>query len=85
MSQEQEMDNSEDEDEGRPLSTAELAGMKVRHTADELQEGQGMILTLADRGILDEKGMLIDDADELEEVVAVRSHPCCRRKPSDSH
>lgn len=41
--------------------------MQVRHTADELGAGETAILTLADKGVLDE-----DDADELENVLVVR-------------
>ena len=51
----------------------ELAGMKVRHTADELNEGETMILTLADREILDERGEIDDDAEELENSLVVGS------------
>lgn len=49
-----------------------LAGLKVKHTADEMLEGETMILTLADKNILDEKGDLSDGEDELENVLAVR-------------
>ncbi len=52
----------------------------MRHEADELGEGETMILTLADRNILDEAGGLDDDApDELENALVVRA-PCrpCR-------
>ena len=66
----QEEQDSEEEDlqNGR-----ELAGMKVRHDADELNEGETMILTLADRGILDDRGDIREDAEELENVLVVRS------------
>ena len=37
----------DDEDEGMP-SAAELAGAKVKHTAEELGEGETMILTLGE-------------------------------------
>ncbi len=51
-----------------------LKGLKVKHTADELAEGETMILTLADKNILDDKGDLDDEEqDELENVLAVRS------------
>lgn len=49
----------------------------MRHTAEELGAGETAILTLADKGVLDE-----DDADELENVLAVRARaclPCCHR------
>lgn len=59
------------DEEGEPVTAAELAGLKVRHTADELMEGQVAILTLKDRGILDEHGELDDQMDELEEAAMV--------------
>ena len=40
---------------------------QVRHTADEVGAGETVILTLADKGVLDE-----EDGDELENVLAVR-------------
>ena len=59
-------------DEGQALSNAkELAGMRVRHDADELGEGETMILTLADRNILDEHGEVDADKDELENALVV--------------
>ncbi len=45
----------------------------MRHDAEELNEGETMILTLADRNILDERGDLDEDApDELENALVVR-------------
>ncbi len=45
---------------------------QVRHDASELGEGETMILTLADRGILDEAGNLVEEGDvELENVLKV--------------
>ena len=62
-----------DEDDGEKLGNAkELAGMRVRHDADELGEGETMILTLADRNILDEHGEVDEDKDELENALMVR-------------
>lgn len=75
----QDADSDEDDSEGEAAgrkSAADLAGMRIRHGADELQEGEGMILTLADRNILDERGDLEEDGDELENVLAV-SKRCC--------
>ena len=70
--QDDEQLDSEDEDEGQALSNAkELAGMRVRHDADELGEGETMILTLADRNILDEHGEVDADKDELENALMV--------------
>lgn len=45
--------------------------MKVKHDANELNEGETMILTLADRRILDDKGALVEDPEELENVLVV--------------
>ena len=45
--------------------------MKVKHDANELNEGETMILTLTDRQILDDKGLIDDDAEELENVLVV--------------
>lgn len=64
----------EEDEEGLPggLSAADLAGAKVRHTAEELEEGETMILTLEDKSILDEKGNLREDDDlVLENILAV--------------
>ena len=72
--QDDEQQDSDDEDEGQALSNAkELAGMRVRHDADELGEGETMILTLADRNILDEHGEVDADKDELENALVVRA------------
>ena len=49
----------------------ELAGMKVRHNAEELNHGETMILTLADRSILDDKGEIVEEAEELENTLVV--------------
>ena len=51
--------------------------MKVRHSAEELNEGETMILTLADRGILDDTGNLVEDNDELENALVVRAQQPC--------
>ena len=63
----------QDEEDDEEAELKGLKGLKVKHTADELQEGETMILTLADKNILDEKGDLDDDEDqdELENVLAV--------------
>lgn len=45
--------------------------MKVKHDANELNEGETMILTLADRNILDDTGSLVEDPEELENVLVV--------------
>lgn len=63
----------EDEDDG-PLgmSAADLAGAKVKHSAEDLEEGETMILTLEDKSILDEKGRLREEEDPvLENILAV--------------
>lgn len=63
--------SQEGEDTDEEAQARELAGLKVKHTADELQEGETMILTLADKNILDDKGDLSEGEDELENVLAV--------------
>ncbi len=45
--------------------------MQVKHNAEELNERETLILTLADRNILDDKGDLDDEADELENALVV--------------
>ncbi|KNE70919.1 hypothetical protein AMAG_15012 [Allomyces macrogynus ATCC 38327] len=42
-------------------TSKDLAGLKVTHALDDLNEGDEMVLTLKDKGVLDE-----DDEDELE-------------------
>eukprot|EP01125_Pyxidicula_operculata_P007700 TRINITY_DN2607_c0_g1_i4.p1 TRINITY_DN2607_c0_g1~~TRINITY_DN2607_c0_g1_i4.p1 ORF type:complete len:770 (+),score=295.69 TRINITY_DN2607_c0_g1_i4:436-2745(+) len=44
-----------------------VAGLKVRHDITEFESTEGTILTLADKRIV-EKGKLIDDGDELEDI-----------------
>ena len=62
----------QEEEEDEEAQLRGLKGLKVKHTADELQEGETMILTLADKNILDDKGDLDDEEqDELENVLAV--------------
>ena len=51
----------------------DLAGMKVKHGADELNEGETMVLTLADRSILNDQGDIDEAAEELENALAVGS------------
>lgn len=45
--------------------------MKVKHSVDELNEGETMVLTLADRSILDDKGEIDAEAEELENALVV--------------
>ena len=52
-------------------SAKDLAGMRVKHNAEEMNEGETVILTMADRNILDDKGDLAEDADELENALLV--------------
>ncbi|KAI3429836.1 hypothetical protein D9Q98_010149 [Chlorella vulgaris] len=68
---EEEAEDEEEEDEEMP-SAAELAGAKVKHNAEDLEDGETMILTLEDRGILDDKGNLVDDDQDmvLENILA---------------
>ncbi|DBA93483.1 TPA: hypothetical protein ACH3X3_013582 [Trebouxia sp. C0006] len=63
--------NEQEEEEDEEAQLRGLKGLKVKHGADELQEGETMILTLADKNILDDKGDLDDEEqDELENVLA---------------
>ncbi|KAJ9531706.1 hypothetical protein QJQ45_021854 [Haematococcus lacustris] len=69
--------DSEEEEEGGAgakggYTAADLAGMKVRHDASELGEGETVVLTLADRVLLEQRGQAMhEDADEdmLENVL----------------
>lgn len=62
----------ESEDEDAPLQNArELAGMRVNHGTGELGEGETMILTLADRSLLDAQGDLDEGVEELENALVV--------------
>lgn len=63
----------QDEQDDEEAELQGLKGLKVKHSANELLEGETMILTLADKNILDDKGELDDEEqDELENVLAVR-------------
>ena len=66
-------DSDDDEDEATRPAPDHLAGLKVRHDAAALGEGETVIMTLADRNILDARGDLDEDGDELENVLAVSS------------
>lgn len=65
---------SDEDSEDGALHNAELAGMKVKFGADDLEAGEEMILTLEDRGILDDKGHLIDEEDVALENVLHREN-----------
>lgn len=64
-----EEDDLSDEEQGT-ADVAHMAGMRVKHSADDLGAGETVILTLADRNILDEAGGLNEDdaPEELEDV-----------------
>ena len=64
-------DEADEHAGGAALGAAELAGMRVRHSAEELGAGETLVMTLADRPVLDARGELADDADELENPLAV--------------
>ncbi len=70
-------DTSEDDEGANARHAAELAGMRVKHSADDLGAGETVILTLADRNILDDKGDLgnEDAPEELEDVQSVTPPP----------
>lgn len=75
----------EDEDDEEAVENAkELAGMKVKHSAEELNEGETMILTLADRSILDDKGQIDEDAEELENALVVSSQSASHPRSSST-
>eukprot|EP00879_Flechtneria_rotunda_P002423 GHRR01002620.1.p1 GENE.GHRR01002620.1~~GHRR01002620.1.p1 ORF type:complete len:500 (+),score=248.88 GHRR01002620.1:142-1641(+) len=67
---------SDDETDGH--TAADLAGVAVRHDVSDLAEGEAIVLTLADTGILDEKGNLVEAADQLVDVLSVQEK--ARRK-----
>eukprot|EP00658_Telonema_sp_P-2_P010260 TRINITY_DN13866_c0_g1_i5.p1 TRINITY_DN13866_c0_g1~~TRINITY_DN13866_c0_g1_i5.p1 ORF type:complete len:379 (+),score=138.52 TRINITY_DN13866_c0_g1_i5:243-1379(+) len=59
------------QDEADEYDATDLAGLTVGHTADELKDGQTVILTLKDQSILEGTGEYIsriDGGDELENV-----------------
>lgn len=59
---------NKDKDSKRAKKEASVpTGMKVRHDADQLQEGE-TIMTLADKPILNDKGELNDEEDEIANV-----------------
>ncbi|MEW5309034.1 MAG: hypothetical protein WDW38_000946 [Sanguina aurantia] len=73
-------DDEDDEDGGggnpqdgaSGYSASELAGLRVKHSLSELAAGEGMILTLADKCLLDERGELVEGEgadDELENAL----------------
>lgn len=49
----------------KEYTSADVAGMKVRHDPSKIQEGQEVTVTLADQPLLDDKGNLRDAPDEL--------------------
>lgn len=73
------MMDSDDEDDGNGgggnpqdgasgYSASELAGLRVKHSLSELAAGEGMILTLADKCLLDERGELVEGEDADDEL-----------------
>lgn len=74
--------SDDDADDAEGLHAAALAGAKVRHDYSELAEGETVILTLADKRILDERGNLADDGDELENVLLAEDKK--RKKARDA-
>ncbi len=55
---------------------------QVKHSADELDAGETMILTLEDKSILDEKGNLVeeDDADALINTAVAQEKKVAKAK-----
>ena len=68
--QDDEAESSADETDHKP-APEHLTGARIKHKAEDMGEGETVIMTLADRAILDERGELDDDNDELENVLAV--------------
>jgi U4/U6.U5 tri-snRNP-associated protein 1 len=65
----QEQDEAAQEEE--EYTSSDLRGMKVQHDADAFQEGETIILTLADKRVLRKDGDDVDvndDEDELENI-----------------
>merc|ERR1711935_369408 len=63
----QELAEQEEQTTAALYDTEHLAGMKVKHDSSQFQEGSSMILTLADKNILDEDGDGLNlNEDELE-------------------
>jgi len=78
--EEQDEDAEESDEDDGPYNAKSLAGMKVKHSADELDTGETMILTLEDRGILDESGRLVEDEDVLVESLTAEEKKKLRAK-----
>ncbi|KAG2440237.1 hypothetical protein HXX76_004349 [Chlamydomonas incerta] len=59
------------DDEGGEYKSDQLAGLKVRHDLGEVMEGETVVVTLADKSLLDERGNLRegDSGDELENTL----------------
>jgi hypothetical protein len=51
---------------GPAYTAKDLAGMKVHHGLEEFREGESVYLTMKDTRILDDKGELAEEDDELE-------------------
>ncbi|KAG2454998.1 hypothetical protein HYH02_000823 [Chlamydomonas schloesseri] len=64
-------DDSDDEGGGGGYKADDLSGLKVRHDLGEVLEGETVIVTLADKPLLDDKGNLRegDSGDELENTL----------------
>jgi U4/U6.U5 tri-snRNP-associated protein 1 len=62
----QEQDDAAQEEE--EYTSANLRGMKVQHDADAFQEGDTVILTLADKRVLRKDGDAVDVNDEEDEL-----------------
>jgi U4/U6.U5 tri-snRNP-associated protein 1 len=71
-----EQDDEAEESEGDDIyGGKDLAGLRVRHGLEEVNEGETMILTLKDSSILDDKLQGInEEEDELENVNVAQEH-----------
>ena len=63
--------------EGLEYTSKDLAGLTVKHTKEDIQEGQQMILTLADSGVLDGEDDVLEnvnlnDSDRTKESLEAK-------------
>eukprot|EP00198_Chlamydomonas_reinhardtii_P008192 XP_001697529.1 predicted protein [Chlamydomonas reinhardtii] len=73
--------DDEDDEEGG-YKADQLAGLKVRHDLGEVMEGETVIVTLADKSLLDEQGNLRegDSGDELENTLLMAAFSKPKKK-----
>ena len=77
----QEQDDAAQEEE--EYTSSDLRGLKVQHDADAFQEGETIILTIADKRVLKKEGADVDindEEDELENIHIAESEKDKRAK-----